>query len=51
MTKKEYIRDRTQYYREKYKGVKMPLAMAKQCAEEDYERYCEKYGKESLKNR
>lgn len=51
MTKEEYIKERTKYYREEYKGVRMPLRMARECAEEDYEKYCEKYGKESLKNR
>lgn len=48
MTKTEYIKNRTKYYREEYKGIKMPLRLAKECAEEDYIRYCEKYA-DSLK--
>ena len=44
MTKAEYIKSRTEYYREEYKGTKMSLKMAKECAEEDYIHYCEKYG-------
>ncbi len=51
MTKAEYIKSRTEYYMEENKGIKMTKKMAKECAEEDYINYCEKYGEESLKNR
>lgn len=51
MTKKEYIKQRTQYYRDKYRKIKMTVKMAKECAEEDYNLYCEKHGKESLEHR
>lgn len=40
-TKKDYILDRTKYWMETSKG--MTKKLAKDCAEEDWERYCEKY--------
>ena len=42
-TKEEYIKNRTEYWREERKGVKMSLKLAKKCAEEDWESYLEKY--------
>lgn len=51
MTKQEYINIRTEYYRQENKGVKLSLKLAKECAEDDYKIYIEKYGKESLNSR
>lgn len=42
-TKIEYIKSRILYYREEHK---LSLKFAKECAEEDWERYLEKYGNE-----
>jgi hypothetical protein len=38
--KKEYLESRTKYYREEHG---LSLRFAKECAEEDWERYLEKY--------
>ena len=38
--KKEYLESRTQYYKNEHR---LSLRFAKQCAEEDWERYLEKY--------
>ena len=38
--KKEYIKDRTQYYKENHQ---LTLKLAVECAKEDWERYIEKY--------
>jgi hypothetical protein len=40
-TKEEYIKNRTEYWREERKGVKMSLKLAKECAKEDWESYLE----------
>ena len=42
-TKTAYIKSRIEYHMEENKGIKMPHRLAKECAEEDWERYCEKY--------
>lgn len=51
MTKEEFIKDRTEYWMEPNKGVKLTKRMAKECAEDDYKIYIERWGEESLKNR
>lgn len=38
--KKEYLESRTKYYREEHG---LSLRLARECAEEDWERYLEKY--------
>ena len=51
MTKTEYRKKRTEYWREEHKGVKLSLKLAKECAEEDLKIYIEKYGEKSLTSR